>query len=99
MKRVEYNLNNSEYNLSIGNLTFTFSSVFNKTRFELNYADFIEEETDKLRAKYGVNINLTEYLLVVFYLKIEKRGFKVLVHKENDNKELSRDYVFELDRM
>ena len=92
MKRVEYNLNNSEYNLTVGSLTFIFSSIFNKTRFELNYSDFIEDETDKLIAKYHFNLDITEYLLVVFYIKIEKRGFKV--YKDGDI--IDKDYVFSL---
>lgn len=96
MKRVEYNLNNSEYELRVKDLLFVFSSEFNRTRFELNYSDFVEEETNKLIARYGVNIDLEKYLLVVFYLKIEKRGFKVLTYKNNDIIELNRDYIFEL---
>lgn len=93
MKRVEYNLNNSEYNLSVGDLTFIFSSLFNKTRFELNYLDFVEEETDKLKAKFHVNLDIHDYLLVAFYNKIEKRGFKV--YKNGDV--IDKDYVFNLE--
>ena len=96
MKRVEYNLNNSEYKLRIGDFLFIFSSEFNKARFELNYSDFIEEETNKLIARYGINIDLIKYLLVVFYLKIEKRGFKVLLCNGNKMIELKRDHVFQL---
>lgn len=97
MKRVEYNLNNSQYELRIDDLLFIFSSEFNKTRFELNYRDYVEEENNKLSARYGVYIDLEKYLLVAFYLKIEKRGFKVLTCKNNDIIELNRDYIFKLE--
>lgn len=97
MKRVEYNLNNSEYELKIDDMTFIFSSEFNRTRFELNYRDYVEEENNKLSARYGINIDIEKYLLVAFYLKIEKRGFKVLTCKNNDIIELNRDYIFKLE--
>lgn len=97
MKRVEYNLNNSDYSLVVNGFKFIFSSEFNKMRYELNYSDFIEEETAKLKARYNVNINLEKYLLVVFYKKIEKRGFRVLTYKNDDIIELSNDYIFKIE--
>ena len=97
MGKVEHNLNNSPYHISVNNMLFIFSSEFNKMRFELNYSDFIEEETNKLIARYGVNIDLEKYLLLVFYKRIEKRGFKVLTKKNEDETEISRDYIFKIE--
>ena len=55
----------------------------------------IFEETNKIKAKYKVDINLTNYLLLAYYKKIEKRGFKVLTYDDNDVIiELSKDYTF-----
>ena len=95
MKRVEYDINKSEYYFRINKLTFFFSSNFNKIRFENGFIDYVNEETNKIKAKYKVNINLTNYLLLTYYKKIEKRGFKVLTYDDNDDIiELSKDHTF-----
>ena len=95
MKRVEYDINKSEYYFRVNKLTFFFSSKFNKTRFENGFIDYVNEETNKIKAKYKVDINLTNYLLLAYYKKIEKRGFKVLTYDANDVIiELSKDYTF-----
>ena len=95
MKRVEYNINKSEYYFKVNKLTFFFSSKFNKTRFENGFINYVNEETNKIKAKYKVNINLTNYLLLTYYKKIEKRGFKVLTYDDNDDIiELSKDHTF-----
>ena len=95
MKRVEYDINKSEYYFRVNKLTFFFSSKFNKTRFESGFIDYVNEETNKIKAKYKVDINLTNYLLLAYYKKIEKRGFKVLNYDDNDVIiELSKDHTF-----
>lgn len=95
MKRVEYDINKSEYYFRVNKLTFFFSSKFNKTRFENGFIDYVNEEINKIKAKYKVNINLTNYLLLTYYKKIEKRGFKVLTYDDNDDIiELSKDHTF-----
>ena len=95
MKRVEYDVNKSEYYFKVNKLTLFFSSKFNKTRFENGFIDYVSEETNKIKAKYKVNINLTNYLLLTYYKKIEKRGFKVLTYDDNDDIiELSKDHTF-----
>lgn len=95
MKRVEYDINKSEYYFKVNKLTFFFSSKFNKTRFENGFIEYVNEETNKIKAKYKVDINLTNYLLLAYYKKIEKRGFKVLTYDDNDVIiELSKDYTF-----
>ena len=95
MKRVEYDINKSEYYFRVNKLTFFFSSKFNKTRFENGFIEYVQEETNKIKAKYKVDINLTNYLLLTYYKKIEKRGFKVLTYDDNDVIiELSKDHTF-----
>ena len=95
MKRVEYDINKSEYYFRVNKLTFFFSSKFNKTRFENGFIEYVSEETNKIKAKYKVDINLTNYLLLTYYKKIEKRGFKVLTYDDNDDIiELSKDHTF-----
>ena len=85
MKRVEYDINKSEYYFRINKLTFFFSSKFNKQRYEYGFMDYVNEETNKIKAKYNVDINLVNYLLVAYYKKIEKRGFKILTYNEFDD--------------
>ena len=95
MKRVEYDINKSEYYFRVNKLTFFFSSKFNKSRFENGFIEYVNEETNKIKAKYKVDINLTNYLLLAYYKKIEKRGFKVLTYDDNDVIiELSKDHTF-----
>ena len=95
MKRVEYDINKSEYYFKVNKLTLFFSSKFNKTRFENGLINYVQEETNKIKVKYKVDINLTNYLLLAYYKKIEKRGFKVLTYDDNDDIiELSKDYTF-----
>ena len=95
MKRVEYDINKSEYYFRVNKLTFFFSSKFNKTRFENGFIEYVQEETNKIKAKYKVDINLTNYLLLAYYKKIEKRGFKVLTYDDNDVIiEISKDHTF-----
>ena len=95
-KRVEYDITKSEYSYKYKDLIFFFSSQFNRNRFVLGSNNFVSEETNKLKAKYHVNISLENFLLVAYYKKIEKRGFKVLTYKENDIIELSNNHTFEI---
>lgn len=98
MRRVEYDINKSSYHFIVNDYDYYFSSIFNLKRFSNNYDYFVEEETNKLRAKYKVNIDIYDYLVMVFYKKIEKRGFKVLIHKDNDIIEVKENYIYKLYR-
>lgn len=59
-----------------------FSSLFNKKRFIERIEEFIKDENIKNSNKYGVKIDLTNYLIIVLYKKIEKRGFRVYNNSE-----------------
>ena len=59
-----------------------FSSLFNKNRFISRIEEFIKDENIKNSNKYGVKIDLTNYLIIVLYKKIEKRGFRVYNNSE-----------------
>lgn len=74
---VYLNLSDSDYFTDIDGLRFFFSSEFNKKRFDNNIDNFIEEENQKINNKYHVDINLEFYLMIVYYKKIEKRGFRI----------------------
>lgn len=72
---------------------FYFSSSFNKERFLKGYEDYIKEEEDKIKAKYGINISMRYYLLIAYYIKIEKRGFYIVNYSS-----ISKKYDIVLDR-
>ena len=95
MNRVEYDLNNSSYSVQVGDYVFFFSSEFNLNRFNEGYLDYATNETNKLKAKYHINIDIFDYFLLAYYKKIEKRGFKVLTY-DNSNGiiELKEDYLY-----
>jgi len=97
MRIVEYDLNKSEYYTKVNNMKFYFSSAFNKRRFENNFSYYVDEEHKKLKFKYRVNIDIYNYLLVAFYKKIEKRGFRILVYNNNGAIiELDENYIFRM---
>lgn len=95
MSRVEYNLEDSKYISKIRNYVFYFSSEFNLNRFNEGLYDYIYNETNKLKAKYHVGIDISDYLTIVFYKRIEKRGFKVLTYNSNNEiVGLSQDFIY-----
>lgn len=95
MSRVEYDLNNSNYISKVHDYIYYFSSEFNLNRFNDGLYEFIKIETGKLKAKYHVGIDISDYLTLVFYKRIEKRGFKVLTYdKDNNIIELSSDFIY-----
>ena len=90
-EKVYYDLNESTEVVELLETKFYFSSSFNKDRFLRGYQSYIKEEEDKLIAKYGLNISIRYYLLIAYYMKIEKRGFKV----KYKGVELEKDYYID----
>ena len=61
------------------NYKFFFSSLFNKNRFINRLNEYITLENTKIKNKYKIDkINLDLFFAIVFYTKIEKRGFKIV---------------------
>lgn len=94
MKQVFYDLNESEFYSDVSDMRFYFSSSFNKKRFEERYMEFIKNEEDKLIAKYKIKLILRNYLLMAFYVIIEKRGFRVYKMNNSHLIPLSRDTFY-----
>ena len=82
-EKIYYDLTESTEYVELLNTRFYFSSSFNKERFLSGYESYIKEEEDKIIAKYKINISIRFYLLLSYYLKIEKRGFYVVKDKNN----------------
>ena len=56
-------------------IVFHFSSLFNQKRFISHVNEYKNNEELKLRNKYQLEIDVKIYLAIVYYKKIEKRGF------------------------
>lgn len=96
MKRSEkiyYDLSESTEYVELLEIRFYFSSSFNKERFIKGYEDYIKEEEDKIIAKYKVRLSIRFYLLIAYYLRIEKRGFYLKKYSTYSN-----DYDIIIDR-
>lgn len=78
----------SNYSFKYDKLLFYFSSRFYEEKFVSEYANFLKEETIKLKLKYKCIIEADELILLLLYKKIEKRGFKVLY----DDRRISDQY-------
>ena len=81
-ERVYHDLTESIEYVELLETRFYFSSSFNKERFLNGYENYIKEEEDKIIAKYGFSISLRYYLLMSYYVKIEKRGFYITKYSE-----------------
>lgn len=92
-EKIFYDLTESTEFVELLQTRFYFSSSFNKERFLNGYEDYIKEEEDKIKAKYGINISIRYYLLISYYIKIEKRGFYITKYSS-----LSGKYDIVLDR-
>lgn len=86
---IYYDLKESDYSLSIytnsETLTFYFSSIFLKKKYEENIKNYIENQNLKLNSFYNIEIDATKLLLLTFYKKIEKRGFRVIINGNEVN--------------
>lgn len=74
---VYQNIFESNYYYDYKSYRLYFSSLFNKARFIDRIEGYIQDENIKNTNKYGVKIDLTNYLIIVLYKKLEKRGFRV----------------------
>ena len=87
MNIVYQDIERSKYIFEVDNIKFYFSSLFNLERFKRKYLDYIDIEERKIEHKYHYPIDMKNYLLICFYMMIEKRGFKV----EVDDVKLEKD--------
>lgn len=79
------NINESTFSINYKDFKFYFSSMFNKNRFENKLKDYINTESSKIKNKFQIDkINLNLFFAIVFYTKIEKRGFKIfdIIHNK-----------------
>lgn len=89
---IYYDIKESDYytKLNINNeeIVLYFSSNFLKKKFLDNIATYIHNENIKLSILYKIDIDATKLLILSYYKKLEKRGFRVLINDKeiiNDN--------------
>lgn len=71
------NIDESIYYYEYKNLKFYFSSKFNLKRFSEKVDEFVKKETYNLQIKFQNPVYIDEFLAIVFYRKIERRGFRI----------------------
>ena len=82
MGYVYQNIEESIYYFNVGDITFYFSSSFNKERFEKRYLNYVTNEERKIINKYHIILDIKIYLMIAFYTSIEHRGFLVEIDKK-----------------
>ncbi len=75
--QVFLNIEKSTIKYDCKGFTFYFSSNFYKEKFKKTFQDFIDNEINKMNVRFKTLCLFEEYFLVVYYKKIEKRGFRV----------------------
>lgn len=91
---IYYDIKESDYytKLNVNNeeIILYFSSNFLKKKFLDNIALYIHNENIKLSIQYKIDIDATKLLILSYYKRIEKRGFRVLINdKEIINENLT----------
>ena len=74
---IYYDINKSPYVYKTLYFDFYFSSQFYMNKFKSNYSTYIQNETDKLKVKFGQSVTFIKPLILDYYKKVEKRGFRV----------------------
>lgn len=75
---IELDLRKTKYSYDFGEYIFYFSSKLYLKKFKEGVVTYLILETAKITNKYKIKINISNYLSVSFYKKIEKRGFRVI---------------------
>ena len=76
-----YDLNVSAYRLTIGNLTFVFSSQLHLDKFKKKYKENRSIINYSLTKRFNITVNVSELADVILYRKIETRGFMILTRE------------------
>lgn len=92
VRGIELKLKDSNYIYKYKGLSFYFSSKFYLNKFVDNVENYVENETIKFEMKYKIGITLEILLMIAYYKKIEKRGFRI--YDEENKKELSPNVGF-----
>lgn len=86
------NLEESEYFVIKSGLIFYFSSKQYLDKFVNEVDKYVKEQSIQINIKYKIYINVELYLLIAFYKRIEKRGFRI--YDDIKKKEISENIRF-----
>lgn len=94
VRGIYYDLKESDYHTCINvnneKIDLYFSSKYLKNKFLEKVGEVIHNENLKLSFTYKFDIDATKLIILSYYCKIEKRGFRVLINdKELSNSNLS----------
>lgn len=78
-----YALPFSPYTCSLYEMTFHFSSENHMDKFLTERDEFIEKINDSLSARFKVAVDAKELATVLFYKKVETRGFYISTEEGN----------------
>lgn len=87
-----YDLKDSTYTFSYEQFTFYFSSKIYLKKFSLKFLEFAENENIKLCSKYRQYIDMKIYFIILYYARVEKRGFRIV--DEFLKEELPKNLIF-----
>ena len=90
--KIYYNIKETTYFYTIYNIRLYFSSKFYMKKYKNEIEGYINKEAQKIKIKYRFNINMNEILALVYYKKIEKRGF--YAYNMTKEKEIKENEVF-----
>lgn len=78
------NLEETEFTYNTDHFIFYFSSLFYKNKFTEEVQDFRDKINNKFKGLYLMPTNLDDYADIVYYSKVEKRGFRVKIIETNE---------------
>lgn len=90
--KIYYNIKEATYFYTIYNIRLYFSSKFYMEKYKNEIEGYINKEAQKIKIRYKLNINMNEILALVYYKKIEKRGF--YAYNMTKDKEIKENEVF-----
>lgn len=74
---IYYDINKSPYVYETVYFDFYFSSQFYLNKFKREVYDYIDLEQNKFKVKFKHLVSFERVLMLDYYTKVEKRGFKV----------------------
>lgn len=83
------NIFESTYYYNFGDFTLYFSSEFLLNKFKNKVCEYINNESYILKLRYNIELSCQNFLILAFYKKVEKRGFRVedrFTHKQIEEK-------------
>lgn len=92
MSKIFLNIQESNISFEYGSLIFYFSSEFYKNKFIQNFKNYVLEETLKICNKYNINVTFDIMLMIAYYKKVEKRGFRIF--NKRDNQYITENCLF-----